>query len=590
MLQIFGKRKWVSLDTTLLTKGIHNISSYSLSPSELSLFTLGPSFIPSQNFNLNMFNTSLQSWIRQIRLSCFFKNSPKFTSKYYLPNPNYKPPLATPIIENAISTTTSLILKSVTHKNRVRHNVAKNFFKVVKSLISNNNISIRLADKNLGFVVLDSSHYRQLVLDHLEDTSVYKSLSPPDNLLSNFGIFIKAMFPSEPKLVTYLLSKTATSCKFYCLIKIHKSPIAGRPIASAANYYTSPLSIWLSDQLKVVNENSSTILRNSFQLVTELSTTSVPTNCLLVTFDVQALYPSIPIEFALERISPFIYNTFDTTMARKVITCLRYVLTHHYVQYNKQTYKQIQGTAMGTSCAVEFANLFMMSLELTLINQFQEHLLIYKRYIDDGFIIWNSSPDLLLTFLNGFHAMCPSIIITHEASLNSINYLDLTIYKGSNFVMSKLLDTKVFSKSLNLYLYIPYKSEHPLHSKKSFIRAELIRFVRLSSTEDSFLQTKRIFYQNLLARGYPPLFLNQIFSLITFQDRFKFLNPKRTKTLLNKFLFITRYCSATKHISFSRLLNLQDHSDQLLPPYALKRTLVANTVGPNLNLTLHTTA
>ena len=57
-------------------------------------------------------------------------------------------------------------------------------------------------------------------------------------------------------------------------------------------------------------------------------------------------------------------------------------------KYNDKVYKQIDGTAMGTSVAPPFANLFLFILERILLLKYKEYILFYKRYIDDIFFIF----------------------------------------------------------------------------------------------------------------------------------------------------------------------------------------------------------
>ena len=49
------------------------------------------------------------------------------------------------------------------------------------------------------------------------------------------------------------------------------------------------------------------------------------------------------------------------------------------------------GTAMGTSFSVLYATIFMIWLETPILYEFQEHIKLYKRYIDDIFLCWAGS-------------------------------------------------------------------------------------------------------------------------------------------------------------------------------------------------------
>ncbi|KAI9310389.1 hypothetical protein BX666DRAFT_1820872, partial [Dichotomocladium elegans] len=57
---------------------------------------------------------------------------------------------------------------------------------------------------------------------------------------------------------------------------------------------------------------------------------------------------------------------------------------------------------------------------------------------------------------------------------------------------------------LNQYLYVPFCSYHPLANKKGFIKAELIRYARNSSTVSAFNTMVVKFFYRLRQHGYPP--------------------------------------------------------------------------------------
>ena len=50
---------------------------------------------------------------------------------------------------------------------------------------------------------------------------------------------------------------------------------------------------------------------------------------------------------------------------------------------------QTHGTAMGPKMAVAFANIFMSAIETEIIRLSSNKPLVWKRYIDDIFFLWN---------------------------------------------------------------------------------------------------------------------------------------------------------------------------------------------------------
>ena len=95
------------------------------------------------------------------------------------------------------------------------------------------------------------------------------------------------------------------------------------------------------------------------------------------------------------------------------------------------------------------------------------------------------------------------------------------------------LVTLPYQKPLNRYLYIPFNSYHPSHSKRSFIKAELIRYVRLSSKLSDFLKISSRFFNRLQNRGYPKWFLSGIFSEVQYSSRWSYLSERKDKSKEN---------------------------------------------------------
>lgn len=141
-----------------------------------------------------------------------------------------------------------------------------------------------------------------------------------------------------------------------------------------------------------------------------------------------------------------------------------------------------------------------------------------KRYIDDIFIIWPKHQDFNAFFksLNSFH---PNIKFTTSQSENSINFLDLNIYKGSSFQKEKKLDVSMYQKTNNLYKYLHFYSNHPNHVKNGLIIGEAIRYVRTNSTQCEYLKQIGKFTQRLMSRGYPKRFIEKALKKVDYQRR-----------------------------------------------------------------------
>ena len=145
---------------------------------------------------------------------------------------------------------------------------------------------------------------------------------------------------------------------------------------------------------------------------------------------------------------------------------------------------------MGTPFAVTAANAFMFYLEKDIVTQYSPYLLVYKRFIDDIFVIWTGSRDILLQFLNALNNLNDRIKLTYDISESHIPFLDLSISIDHS---KRRLLVSTFQKPLNKYLYIPFESFHPTSNKKAFIKGELMRYVRNSSTFENIIFTWKLF-------------------------------------------------------------------------------------------------
>ena len=83
------------------------------------------------------------------------------------------------------------------------------------------------------------------------------------------------------------------------------------------------------------------------------------------------------------------YKNSPPIPTRFVREMLQLILKENSFQFNGKSYLQTHGTAMGTNMAVAFANIFMSAIETEIIRLSSNKPLVWKRYIDDMFSLWN---------------------------------------------------------------------------------------------------------------------------------------------------------------------------------------------------------
>ena len=180
-------------------------------------------------------------------------------------------------------------------------------------------------------------------------------------------------------------------------------------------------------------------------------------------------------------------------------------------EFSPEIFHQEYGIAMGSRFAVTVANAFMYLHEKDIADRYSSYLILYKRLIDDTLAVWDGPKDTLLEFLGALNSKTDRMELTKYISNSSISFLDLFLYRD---ISSNVLHFSTFQKPLNKYLYIPFESFHPSSNKKAFIKRELMRYARNSSSLANFAETREKFWKRLRLRGCPFRFLLPLFHAI----------------------------------------------------------------------------
>jgi hypothetical protein len=185
---------------------------------------------------------------------------------------------------------------------------------------------------------------------------------------------------------------------------------------------------------------------------------------------------------------------------------------------------------MGTKMAPAYANLFMGSIESTLQNIDHENIHIWKRYIDDIFVIWLGSHEQLTTFITLINQVHPTIKFTYEYSDTELTFLDVTVYKGPQFNDTGLLDVKTHIKPTNKQLYIHRTSYHPKCTKIAIPKGEIQRYLRSNTRQETFKQISKRLKTKLIERGYKAQELTPILNDYPFEKREEIMSSTRNKS------------------------------------------------------------
>ena len=180
-------------------------------------------------------------------------------------------------------------------------------------------------------------------------------------------------------------------------------------------------------------------------------------------------------------------------------------------KFGDSYFLQLIGTAMGTSCAVQFANLYFGWHEQeTILPKYQNllgRLFYHRRFIDDVFLIWigelDDEWDALNSDFNNFGILKWDPPVVGQ----SVDFLDLTLtIKGSRIV------SKTFQKKDNPYLYIPPHSAHPESTIHGTIFGLLRTYYRQSTYHSDFIKMSCLLFIRHVHQGWNQTVLKKIFA------------------------------------------------------------------------------
>jgi hypothetical protein len=296
---------------------------------------------------------------------------------------------------------------------------------------------------------------------------------------------------------------------FYGIPKIHKTPVKMRPIIPCHSAIQNPAAKYVSKKLKPIIQSAPAIIHGTKDLAQKLSKVSIDKSrrWYIITGDVVAFYPNIPIEHCLDVVSE-LYSEFyrggrmptDRDELREdefFLRCLRLGNTNLVTRFQDMFYLQKRGLAMGVADSPDLANLYGWFFERKVGIMENINVPYYGRYIDDCFAIVYASSELeaLLTVQCIEFDEC-----TIEWNVGTASpFLDMMIFQDEN----NCLQYMPYRKSGSHQERIPWISHHPLDVKRGTFIGEMSRLATLSSQFEYYRDAMKTLAELYIVRGYP---------------------------------------------------------------------------------------
>ena len=279
------------------------------------------------------------------------------------------------------------------NKPRWKNNLSSDEGSGLRQIKENPTVRVRVlaTKKNPGPALISTEWVEKETLNHLNDTKSYSKVTLDDwtfrrhkereKLVQNYSHFL----PSNSHKFLRSLDNNPQSlnpAKFYFIPNIHKSPIAGRPIAASHSFITRPISIFV-DELVKPTISMPTVLRDCGEFIQCLGGIKLPADCLLVTADVSSLYPNIDTKKAIIALG-LLLREGKVAQSPLLVQFTRLVFEKNFLQteFSRDIYHQTYGIAMGTPFAVTqpltHLCISMYYHERDIIELYAQHLTLYK--------------------------------------------------------------------------------------------------------------------------------------------------------------------------------------------------------------------
>ena len=234
---------------------------------------------------------------------------------------------------------------------------------------------------------------------------------------------------------------------------------------------------------------------------------------MLATLDVEALYPSINKDLALEamREAFLLDSTTSEGIKSALLNFTKLSLNEAFVTFRGKVYQPKIGIPTGGCDSRQIADIFLhwlIFIKLKYKIKAWRLIELFKRFIDDIFLVWKGSQrqfNLFVSLLNQLAA--PFGIRFGSWSIGrSVNVLDLMLYLDA---LNKI-HYRLFTKPTDARNHLRTHSFHALHVFNSVAFSQMLRVINRNSKDETREADLKVLKADLKRSGQNPAVLDTL--------------------------------------------------------------------------------
>ena len=370
--------------------------------------------------------------------------------------------------------------------------------------LRNKPIALMPSDKGGEFCAIDLDTYRNLGRSHLTDTATYRLIprmtaKTVEGKINRVWTDICGEREVATRCRRSFISNNTCLASFHHVLKTHKPGphLKIRPIVASRGSPTEKIAWLLKKILSPLLNTVPAHMPNTDTLMTALTSTSAQVRSQhrhQCSFDVEALYTSIPVDDALAAVRSKLQRqaTQRPLQTDDWLRLLRTVFSLTYFHYDGQVFQQVAGLPMGCPVSGIVAIIFLEEIETRALAQFGRCPL-FLRYVDDCYALVKTREEAeeLQACLNTQH---PNIRFelencTSDRDTSSLSLLDLNVRIDATGEVDFLFYTKEARSSVFLHK----ESALPWSQKAATIRNEHRRIAARGGENNEGAFTRKLF-------------------------------------------------------------------------------------------------